>query len=54
MIQKTKIKDYINSYGLSMSSELVDKLEEDLLVVLQRAIERAQENNRKTVYPRDL
>ena len=54
MIMKTKIKEYVNGKGFNMSSEFVDKLEEDLLVVLDRATERAEENGRKTVTPRDL
>ena len=54
MIQKKKVKEYLNSKGFNMSSELVEKMEEDLLVVLDRAMERAEDNGRKTIYPRDL
>ena len=54
MIMNTKVKEYVNGKGFKVSGELIQKLEEDLLVVLDRATERADENQRKTIYPRDL
>ena len=54
MIMNTKLKEYIKGKGYKSSGDLVEKLEEDLMVVLDRACERAEENQRKTVTPRDL
>ena len=51
---KTKVREYLHGKKFNMSSEFVDKLEEDLLVVLDRATERAEENKRKTVSAKDL
>jgi len=54
MINNVKVKQYIRNKGFKSSGDFVEKLEEDLIVVLDRAIERAEENQRKTIYPRDL
>ncbi len=49
-----KVKDYVKEQGLMSSAELVEALNDRVYECLDRAIERAQENDRKTVQPRDV
>ncbi|TXT61231.1 MAG: hypothetical protein BAJALOKI2v1_40023 [Promethearchaeota archaeon] len=53
---KSKVRDYINGKGLNTSSTVVDgtQLNERIMEILDKAIERAKANKRKTVKPRDL
>jgi len=54
MINKIRIKEYINNKGFRLNNDVLDKIEEDLIVVIDRAIERVEENDRKTLFPKDL
>ena len=49
-----KVKDYVKEKGLMSSADAVDALNERVYECLDKAIERAQANDRKTVQPRDL
>lgn len=53
---KSKIRDYIKSKGLNTSSTLIDGNELNTLILnlLDKAIERAKSNGRKTVQEKDL
>lgn len=53
---KSKIKEYIKSKGCNTASEVLDgnKLNGIMVEVLNKAVERAKANNRKTVQERDL
>lgn len=49
-----KVKDYVKDKGLMSSADLVEALNDRVYECLDEAIERAQENDRKTVQPRDV
>ncbi|MHA1805410.1 MAG: hypothetical protein ACTSU4_12910 [Promethearchaeota archaeon] len=53
---KSKIRDYIKSKGLNTSSALLDggQLNQIIMGILDKAVERAKANNRKTVKAKDL
>lgn len=53
---KSKVRNYIKSKGLSTSKSLLDgiKLNQQILEILDKAIENAISNGRKTVHPTDL
>ncbi|MGQ4873599.1 MAG: DUF1931 domain-containing protein [Promethearchaeia archaeon] len=53
---KSKIREYIKSKGLNTSSELLDgdALNNAIMEVLDKAVERAKGNKRKTVQAKDL
>ncbi|MFX1495969.1 MAG: DUF1931 domain-containing protein [Promethearchaeota archaeon] len=53
---KSKVKEYIKGKGCNTASEVLDgkKLNAILLDLLDKAVERAKANNRKTVQERDL
>ncbi|MFW9772277.1 MAG: DUF1931 domain-containing protein [Promethearchaeota archaeon] len=53
---KSKVKEYIKGKGCNTASEVLDgnKLNAILLDLLNKAVERAKANNRKTVQERDL
>ncbi len=53
---KSAIKDLIKSQKCKTSSDVVEKgaLNKAIKKMVVRACERAQENKRTTVYPRDL
>ena len=49
-----KVKDYVKEQGLMSSADLVEALNDRVYEYLDKAIDRAQENDRKTVQPRDI
>ncbi|MEJ2252724.1 MAG: hypothetical protein P8Y70_05010 [Candidatus Lokiarchaeota archaeon] len=53
---KSKIRDYIKSKGMNTSSGVIDGDKLNLIIMekLNRAVERAKGNKRKTVKSRDL
>ena len=53
---KSKVREYIKSKGLNTSSKVLDgeALNGMITWMLDRAVERAQGNGRKTVKARDL
>ena len=50
----TKVKDYVKEQGLMSSADMLDALNECVYDRLDRAIERAKANGRKTLQPRDV
>ncbi|TXT55597.1 MAG: hypothetical protein BAJALOKI2v1_640009 [Promethearchaeota archaeon] len=53
---KSKVRDYIKSKGLNTSGAVIDgdALNKRIIEMLDRAIERAKGNKRKTVQEKDL
>jgi histone H3/H4 len=56
LIVKSKVRDYIKEKGLNTSKAVVDgnRLNLRIAEILDNAIQRAKENGRKTVKPRDI
>lgn len=52
LIVKAAVKDEIGE--MNISSDFYDALDEDVSNLLENAARRAEENDRKTVQPRDL
>jgi histone H3/H4 len=50
----TKVKGYIKDQDVMSSSDVLQELNERVHEMLDRAIERAQANGRKTVQGRDV
>ena len=50
----TKVKDYVKSKDLMSSADMLDALNDCVYDCLDRAIERAKANGRKTLQPRDV
>ncbi|MHA1195857.1 MAG: DUF1931 domain-containing protein [Promethearchaeota archaeon] len=53
---KSKVREYIKSKGLNTASAVLDgdTLNNIIIEMLDKAVERAKANNRKTVKARDL
>ena len=53
---KSKIRDYLKTKGCNTSSSVIDgeKLNTRIIEILDRAVDRAKKNGRKTVKPRDI
>ena len=51
---QSKVKDYIRGRDMMCSSDLVDALNEQVASLLDRAVERANANNRKTARAADV
>ena len=53
---KSKVRDYINSKDCNTSGDLVngDSLNKAIIGILDKAIDRAKANGRKTVQEKDL
>jgi len=54
LLVKAKVKDYVKDKDMMGSSDLVEAVNECVYECLDRAIERAKANDRKTVQPRDV
>ncbi|TXT67746.1 MAG: hypothetical protein BAJALOKI1v1_10009 [Promethearchaeota archaeon] len=56
MYVKSKVREYIKDKGCNTSSSILegDLLNERIIEILDRAIERATSNGRKTVKVRDI
>lgn len=52
LIVKAAVKDALNE--MNVASDFYDALDEEVEALLDDAARRAQENDRKTVQPRDL
>lgn len=50
----SKVKNYIKEKGMMSSSDMLDALNDRVHEMLDRAADRAQENNRKTVQAKDV
>ena len=54
LIVGTKVKNYIKSKGVMSSADVLDALNCVVYELLDRAVERAKANGRKTVQGRDM
>ncbi|KPK65805.1 MAG: hypothetical protein AMK73_01955 [Planctomycetes bacterium SM23_32] len=54
LIVGTKVKNYVKSKGLMSSSDVLDSLNHAVYKALDKAVERAKANGRKTVQGRDV
>lgn len=54
LVVGSKVKEYIKTKGCMTSGELISALSDRVECLLDRAIERAQANKRKTVGPHDV
>ncbi len=54
LLVKAKVKDYVKSEGMMSSADMMEAVNECVYECLDRAIERAKANDRKTVQPRDV
>lgn len=52
LIVQSAVKEQLN--GMNVSADLYDELDNEVDDLLERAAQRAQDNDRKTVQPRDL
>jgi histone H3/H4 len=54
LVVGTKVKNYIKSKGVMSAAEVLDALNCTVYCLLDKAVERAKENGRKTVQGRDI
>lgn len=52
LINKSKVREYLD--GMNLGEDLVLELEKEVDEMLKKAVKRARENFRRTVYARDL
>lgn len=52
LIVKSAVKDHVD--GMNVATDLYDELDAEVGELLEDAARRAEENDRKTVQPRDL
>jgi histone H3/H4 len=52
LVVKSKIKDVVT--GANVAGDFAEALDEEVRRLVERAVERAQANNRKTVMAKDL
>jgi len=52
LIVKAKVKEFAK--GVNVSSDFTEKLNEEVKLLIKKAIERAKENKRSTVMGKDL
>lgn len=51
---KKQVKEYLNSKEFKMSADLHENIDKKLKYILDEACERANQNSRVVVLPRDL
>jgi len=54
LVVGSKVKNYIKSQGVMSSSDVLGAINCAVYCLLERAVERAKANNRKTVGARDV
>ncbi len=54
LVVQSKVKEYIKSAEMMCASDLIDALNEEIARLLDKAVERAKENNRKTARASDI
>lgn len=52
LVVKSNVKEYLGD--MNTSGDLYEELDEEIENLLDRASQRAQDNDRRTVQPRDL
>lgn len=53
LIVGSKVKNYVKSKGLMSSADLLDQMNDIVYWILDRAVQRAEANGRKTVQGKD-
>ncbi|MHC4479466.1 MAG: hypothetical protein ACYS8K_06135 [Planctomycetota bacterium] len=54
LVVGTKVKNYIKGKGVMSSADVLDAINDAVYDVLNKAVERAKANGRKTVQGRDV
>ncbi|ASJ02662.1 hypothetical protein A3L09_05010 [Thermococcus profundus] len=56
MIVKSKVKDYVKSLDAEMrvNPEFYDALEAEIKALIEKAVKRAKDEGKKTLYPRHV
>lgn len=54
LLVQSKVKEYVRSKEMMCSSDLVDALNEHVAWLLDKAVERAESNGRKTARASDV
>ena len=54
MLVQSKTREYIKSKGLNTGGDALEALEKALTELIDKAIERAKANNRKTLMGKDI
>lgn len=54
VVVASKAKEYIKNKDMSCGSDVFDKLDAECKALLEKAVQRAKENTRKTVQARDF
>jgi hypothetical protein len=54
MLVQSKVKEYVRGQDMNCASDLVDALNEQVALLLDRAVTRAKENGRKTTRASDV
>jgi histone H3/H4 len=54
LLVQSKVKDYVRQAGFMCSSDLIEQLNEQVAVMLDKAAERAEANGRKTARASDV
>jgi histone H3/H4 len=52
VVVRSKIKEIAE--GMNVSGDFAEKLNEEVVALIKKACERAKENKRSTIQPRDL
>ena len=54
LLVQSKVKDYVRGQEMMCSSDLIEALNEEIGRLLDRAVQRAQDNGRKTARASDV
>lgn len=54
VVVTSKVRDRLRGSNARMSGEFVEALNDEVDVLIERAVKRAKDNNRSTVRPQDL
>ena len=54
MINKTAVREQLSQKDMQLGKDLAEKVEENARKEIQKGIQRALANGRKTVFPKDL
>ncbi len=54
LLVQSKVKDHVRQAGFMCSSDLIDQLNDEVAEMLQKAVERAEANGRKTARASDV
>ena len=54
LLVQSKVKDYVRGQEMMCSSDLIEALNDEIGRLLDRAVQRAKDNNRKTARASDV